>query len=108
VDADLPEAPAGSNTLRYFSEELAAYALAVVLLWEYSRSHPREEFVFGPHNLAAARAGGLVLSGPDLTGPARVLAEVEGLALHEPGTEEAAAARLSGRGRLGGAGVLRR
>ncbi len=98
MDADLPGSPA---TLRYFTSEPAAYALALVLLWEYTRGHPREEFVFGPHNLPALKAGGLVLSGLDLTGPAMVLSRVEGLAQHEPGAEEAVAARLSGRAGLG-------
>jgi hypothetical protein len=108
VDADLPEAPAGPNTLRYFTDETAAYALALVLLMEYARSHPREEFVFGPFELAKLKAGGLVLSGPDLAGPAAVLSRVEGLAQHEPGAEQAVAARLSGRGRLDGARAVRR
>jgi hypothetical protein len=48
-----------------------------------------------------------VLSGPGLAGPAAVLSRVEGLAQHEPGAEEAVAARLSGRGRLDGARAAR-
>jgi hypothetical protein len=107
VDADLPGSPAGPGTLRYFADETAAYALALVLLMEYARSTPREEFVFGPFELAKLKAGGLVLSGPGLAGPAAVLSRVEGLAQHEPGAEEAVAARLSGRGRLDGARAAR-
>lgn len=103
MDADLPgpAVPAGrSRTLRYFSTEPASYALALVQLLEYARSHRAEQFVFGPLDLSAARAGGLVLSGHDLDGPAAVLRAVEGLQLYEPGAEPASA-RLSGRAGLG-------
>lgn len=103
MDADLPgmAAPAGrSRTLRYFSTEPASYALALVRLLEYARSHRAEQFVFGPMDLSAARAGGLVLSGLDLDGPAAVLKTVEGLQLYEPGTEPVPT-RLSGRAGLG-------
>lgn len=103
MDADLPEAaaPAGrSRTLRYFSTELASYALALVHLLEYARANPGQQFVFGPMDLSAARAGGLVLSGHDLAGAAAVLSRVEGLELYEPGAEPVPA-RLSGRAGLG-------
>lgn len=95
MDADLPGNPAGPDTLRYFTTEPAAYALALLLLMEYARMHPHADFVFGPMNMPALAAGGLVLSGPALAGPAAVLARVEGLAQHEPGAEEAVVARLT-------------
>lgn len=94
------------QTRRFFAlpgaDAGAVYALALVLLLEYARGHQREEFVFGPFDIAKARAGGLVLSGASLSGPAAVLQAVPGLAEYRPEDEpEVAAARLSGRAGLG-------
>lgn len=98
MDDDLP-ATAG-RTRRYFAEpgisQGSVYVLALVLLMEYARGHD-EEFVFGPADPAALRAGGLVISGADLAGPSLVLAGVPGLAEYSPGVEEAVPARLAQR-----------
>lgn len=100
MDDDLPRPDAAGRTRRYFARpgtsQASIYVLALVLLMEYARVHD-EQFVFGPVDVAAARAGGLIISGPDLDGPARVLARVPGLAEHQPGAEEAVPARLAQR-----------
>jgi hypothetical protein len=50
-----------------------SYALAAIALVEYARSHPREDFAFGPLSASAMAENGLTLSGADLNGPAAVL-----------------------------------
>ena len=93
---------AAGRTRRYFAKpgpsQASVYVLALVLLMEYARVHD-EQFVFGPVDIAAARAGGLIISGADLDGPALVLAAVPGLAEHQPGEQEAVPARLARRAR---------
>jgi hypothetical protein len=104
LDDDLPRLLAAGRTRRYFAEpgssQASIYTLALVLLMEYARNHA-QEFVFGPLDVSAARAGGLIISGADLTGPARVLEGVPGLAEYSPGAEEAVPARLAQRAGLG-------
>lgn len=94
------------QTRRYFADSSGSYALALVLLWEYARVHKDEQFVFGPNDLQAARDGGLVLSGRDLDGAARVLAGVPGLQEDREDDPQAASARLAQR--AAGLGVPRR
>jgi hypothetical protein len=111
LDEDLPEwtlAPPAvlGQTRRFFAapglDTTVVYTAALLRLLEYARGHPHAEFVFGPVDAAAARAGGLVLSGADLAGPAEMLADLPGLAEYEPEEEpEAAVARLSRRAGLG-------
>jgi hypothetical protein len=69
-----------TQTLRYRGAMRLAYSLALLLLMEYSRSS-KDVFEFGPLNLDALENQGLVLSGPDLAGAQKVLADIPGLYL---------------------------
>lgn len=90
------------ETRHYCADQSASYVLAIILLMEYARGHKGEEFAWYPLDAVAMRDGGLFVSGPDLAGPAAVLAGVPGLVEDKAGQEDALA-RLAVRGRLGGA-----
>jgi len=95
------------RTRRFFAapdwDARLIYAIALLALLEYVRTSG-EEFIYGPTDLAAAVAGGLVLSGPGLAGPAAVLSGIPGLVEHDPEEEPAGAARLAPCDRVGGPG----
>jgi hypothetical protein len=85
------------QTRRYFADSSASYVLAIIELMEYARAHQGPEFGFGPLDTEELAAGGLVLSGPALDGPAAVLAVIPGL----EEDEQAVPARLARRAGLG-------
>lgn len=68
------------ETRRYYADSPVVYALAAIALFDYARAHPGEKFAFGPLTAAEMTAGGLVIAGEGLAGPAAVLAAVPGLA----------------------------
>lgn len=67
------------RTLRYRADMPLAYAQAVIALVEHARNS-KDEFEFGPLELAALKHTGLVVTGPDLNGVAGLLAGIPGLA----------------------------
>jgi hypothetical protein len=70
------------RTLRYRAAMNIAYAVALLYLLEYARSS-REDFEYGPMDLAALHDQGLIVSGSRLDGVQKVLAEIPGLYLSD-------------------------
>lgn len=82
-------APAPSFlTLRYRSSSQLAYSVALLLLLEYARKSG-DVFEYGPlladsgQNLRLLEEQGLTICGPDVSGAAKILAEVPGLYLSD-------------------------
>lgn len=76
----MTEPPADSY--RYRAAMRLAYSVALLLLMEHAWI-THDKFEFGPMDLDALEAQGLVISGPDLEGARVVLAGVPGLFLSE-------------------------
>jgi hypothetical protein len=72
------------QTRQWFGDSTLSYALAVINLFEYARTHP-VSYAYGPLDVASMRDGGLVVSGSpeDLEAAAAVLAQIPGLAEHD-------------------------
>lgn len=72
-------APAeAAQTIRYRAVMDLAYAVALLYLLEYARAS-REDFEYGPMDLAALKDQGLTISGPRLIEVQKVLADIPGL-----------------------------
>ena len=70
------------RTLRYRAVMSLAYSVALLYLMEYARMS-REDFEYGPMDLAALEDQGLTVSGPRLDGVMKALADIPGLYLSE-------------------------
>ena len=70
------------QTIRYRAVMSLSYSVALLHLLEYACAS-REAFEFGPMSLAALADQGLAVSGVNLAGVQKVLAEVPGLYLSE-------------------------
>lgn len=68
---------APDQTLRYRGDSLA-YSVALLFLLEHARASA-DDFSYGPVDLDALDAQGLVVSGPRLDSVAKVLAGIPGL-----------------------------
>lgn len=71
-----------TRTLRYRAVMNLAYSVALLYLLEHARQ-TREEFEFGPMDLAALEDQGLTVSGPRLDSVEKVLAGIPGLYLSD-------------------------
>lgn len=74
--------PTDIQTLRYRAVMKLAYSVALLLLMEYARTSD-DDFRYEPLDLVAMEDHGLLISGPDVSGAAKILEGIPGLYLSE-------------------------
>jgi hypothetical protein len=70
------------QSLRYRAAMRLAYSVALLFLIEHARDS-KDSYEFGPMNLDALEDQGLVVTGADLAGVQKILADIPGLFLSE-------------------------